>query len=110
MNPFITDQIVESILSVRESFDRDMPLERLENLGWTRDEEGWLILGITDTVSIQASCDGKSVGMEVWIDDWLFGRVTDVKVHGCNGRRVIGIKVEDGSMLVYPIRQMEVPT
>ena len=48
--------------------------------------------------------------MEVWIDDWLFGRVTDVKVHGCNGRSVIGIKVEDGSMLVYPIRQMEVPT
>lgn len=109
MNPFITDQIVESILSVRDSFDRDMTLGRLENLGWSMDEEGWLILGITDTVSIQANCDGKSVGMEIWIDDWLFGRVTEIKVHRCNGKSVIGIKVEDGSILVYPIITSEAP-
>ena len=104
MSSFVTEAIVESILSVRESFDRRVPLGQLEDLGWRRDPDGWMILEITDTVSLQA-CDDRdgNVSMEVWVDDWTFGSVTDVRIFVDSDGPALAIYIDDGSRLVYPI-------
>lgn len=103
MRPFITTELTDSIMSVFVSFDREIPLSQLEDLGWRMDPDGWLILEITDTVSLQACPNGEDVDMEVWVDDWTFGSVKGI--HVVEGHRFFVIDVDDGSSLVYPIVQ-----
>lgn len=103
MTPFITKDLLKSLFAVREGFDEKMPLTQLGDLGWELDEDGWLVLSITDTVSIQANREDGSISMEVWVDDWMFGRITGLKVYSCNGRSVVCFCIEDGSNLVYSV-------
>ena len=85
------------------SFDREVPLSQLENLGWRMDPDGWLVLEITDTVSLQACQNDEHVDMEVWVDDWTFGSVSEIR--SVDGDSFLVIVIGDGSTLVYPVVQ-----
>ena len=77
MRPFITTELTDSIMSVFVSFDREIPLSQLEDLGWRMDPDGWLILEITESVSVRNAAQIrqnvialKKYGVRVALDDF----------------------------------------
>lgn len=95
----------ESIIAVFEKIREGGSLKTLDLPGWTNDSDNTAFLEITNTVSVQTIDYEGQNDLEVWIDDWIFGNVTNAKMINCHERGALALVVDDGTTLIYMIEQ-----